>query len=69
MIIIKFNDGHENFMMIMRTAPWIMIFKGTKDSLNDGHEKLMMIMRTASSQDDHPQGSSHDHHSVSLLSH
>ena len=48
MIIIKFNDGHENFMMIMRTAPRIIFFKGTKDSLNDGCENLMMIMRTAS---------------------
>ena len=46
MIIIKFNDGHENLMMIMRTASNIMIFKGTRDSLNDGHENLMMIMRT-----------------------
>ena len=25
-------------MMVMRTAPRIMIFKGTRDSLNDGHE-------------------------------
>ena len=48
MFIIKFNDGHENIMMIMRTAPRIMIFKGTKNSLNDGHENLMMIMKTAS---------------------
>ena len=44
-------------MMVMRTAPRIMIFKGTRDSLNDGHEncpkddhletRQMMVMRTA----------------------
>ena len=45
MIIIKFNDGHWNFMMIMRTVSRIIIFKGTRDSLNDGHENLMIKLK------------------------